>query len=110
MTELQDDQWERIKDLLPGSKSWVGQTAKDNRLFVEAICWLARNGARWRALPPEYGKWNSVFRRFRRWSQSGVWQRIFDELSKDSDTEWLMLDSTIIRANQCAAGAKKNSR
>jgi transposase len=109
MPELSETRWNRIKDALPGQEHQVGRTAQDNRLFVEAVYWVARNGARWRALPPEYGKWNSVFRRFRRWSEKGIWQMIFNTLACDADTEWLMLDSAIIRAHQCSAGAKKNS-
>ncbi len=107
MPELSEDQWNRIKDALPGQAHQAGRTAYDNRLFVEAVYWIARNGARWRSLPPEFGKWNSVFRRFRRWSKQGVWQMIFNTLACDADTEWLMLDATIIRAHQCAAGSKK---
>ena len=103
---LRDDQWERIKDALPGKGNDPGRTAKDNRQFVEAVMWLGRNGARWRALPEEYGNWNSVFRRFRRWAKKGVWQMMFNTLATDADLEWLMIDSSIIRAHQHAAGAK----
>ncbi len=104
--ELTNEQWNKIKDALPGKKSDPGRTAKDNRLFVEAVYWVGRNGGRWRALPPEFGKWYSVHKRFLRWAEKGVWQMIFNTLSADADTEWLMIDSTIIRAHQCAAGAK----
>jgi transposase len=103
---LREDQWERIKDALPGKKGDPGRTGEDNRRFVEAVMWLGRNGARWRALPREYGNWNSTFRRFRRWAQQGVWQMIFNTLAASADTEWLMIDATIIRAHQHAAGAK----
>jgi len=107
MPELSDAQWHKIKDALPGQKHHAGRTAVDNRLFVEAVYWIGRNGGRWRALPSKYGKWYSVYKRFLRWSQKGVWQMVFNTLALTADTEWLMLDSTIIRANQCAAGAKK---
>ena len=103
---LIDDQWARIFEALPGKMGDPGRSSADNRKFVEAVLWVGRNGARWRALPKEYGHWNSVHRRFRRWSQKGVWQMIFNELAVDADTEWLMIDSTIVRAHQHAAGAK----
>jgi len=105
--ELTDKQWDKVKDALPGKSSDPGRTAQDNRLFVEAVYWVGRNGGRWRALPPEYGKWYSVHQRFIRWARKGIWQMIFNTLAVNADTEWLMIDSTIIRAHQCAAGAKK---
>lgn len=105
--ELTDAQWERIKDALPGKESDPGRTALDNRRFVEAVYWVGRNGGRWRALPACYGKWYSVHKRFLRWARKGVWQMIFNTLAANADTQWLMIDSTIIRAHQCAAGAKK---
>lgn len=70
--ELSDAVWERIEPHLPGKASDPGRTGRDNRLFVEAILWLARSGAHWRVLPAEYGKWNSVYQRFNRWCREGV--------------------------------------
>ena len=110
MSILNDSQWNKIKDILPGKQSDPGRTGADNRRFVEAIMWVGRNGARWRALPAQYGNWNSVHRRFRRWSKKGIWQMMFNTLAVNADTEWLMIDSTIIRAHQHAAGAKGGSR
>lgn len=107
--QLREDQWRRIKDALPGKTSDPGRTARDNRRFVEAVMWVGKNGARWRSLPKGYGNWNSTHRRFRRWSRLGVWQIIFNTLAVSADTEWLMMDSTIIRAHQQAAGAKGGS-
>jgi len=104
--ELTDGQWARIEHLLPGQVGYVGGTAKDNRLFLEAVLWIARTGSHWRALPQQFGNWNSVFVRYNRWSKSGVWQRIFERLRQDPDFEYVMIDSTIIRAHQHAAGAK----
>ncbi|RDD34148.1 Transposase [Wolbachia endosymbiont of Cylisticus convexus] len=75
--------------------------------FLETVMWIGRTGAPWRALPVEYGKWSSVHKRFIRWARSGVWQMIFNTLAVDEDTEWLMIDSTIIRAHQHAVGARK---
>lgn len=104
--ELTDEQWERIKDLLPGKASDPGRTALDNRLFLNAVLWIARTGAPWADLPERFGKHNSVFQRFNRWSKKGVWQAVFEQL-QDPDLEWLMIDATIVRAHQHAAGQKK---
>jgi len=103
---LRDDQWERIKDLLLGRKGTVGVTAKDNRLFVEAVLWRYRAGAPWRDLPERFGDWKNIHRRHSRWAQKGVWQRIFEHLCQDADNEYAMIDSTIVRAHQHAAGAE----
>jgi transposase len=92
--------------LLPGQVGDPGVTAKDNRLFVDAVLWIGKTGAPWRDLPERFGKWNSAWRRFDRWSAKGVWHRVFEAL-KDPDLEWLILDSTVIRAHQHAAGAVK---
>jgi len=75
-------------------------------MFVEAVLWIARTGSPWRDLPGLFGKWNSVFVRFNRWSEGGVWQRIFAVLADDPDFEYLIVDATIVRAHQHAAGAK----
>lgn len=104
---MRDDQWERIKELLPGRDGHVGVTAKDNRLFIEAVIWKYRTGAPWRDLPERLGDWKNVHRRFSRWAKSGVWERIFKALADDPDTEYAMLDATIVRAHQHSAGALK---
>jgi transposase len=104
--EISDEHWDRIKDFLPGQAGDPGVTAKDNRLFINAVLWIAKTGAPWRDLPERFGKWNSVAKRLARWAAKGVWRRIFEEL-KDPDLEWLILDSTVIRAHQHAAGAVK---
>lgn len=104
---LRDDQWDRIKDLLPGRAGHVGVTARDNRLFVEAVLYRYRAGIPWRDLPEHFGDFRVVHTRFSRWARSGVWKRIFDELAADADNEYAMLDSTIVRAHQHSAGAPK---
>ena len=106
---LRDDQWERIKDLLPGKTTDCGVTAKDNRLFVEAVLWMGRTGAPWRDLPAELGNWHTTYTRFSRWSKAGVWGRVFEAISQDRDEEEVMIDSTAVRAHPHAAGAKKNT-
>jgi putative transposase len=104
--ELRSDQWDRIASLLPGKKSDPGRTAADNRRFVDGVLWLARTGSHWRELPPEFGKWNSVFVRYNRWSEKGVWVSLFNALADDPDFEYVMMDATIVRAHQHSAGAK----
>jgi transposase len=92
---ISDDHFARIEHLLPGKPSDPGRTAADNRLFLDAVLWVARTGAPWPDLPERFGKYNSVFQRFNRWSKNGVWARVFEAL-QDSDLEWLMLDSTTV--------------
>jgi len=104
---LRNDQWERIEHLLPGKASDRGVTAKDNRQFVEAVLWIARTGSPWRDLPPQLGDWHNVYTRFSRWGKTGVWQRVIEAISTDADLQALLLDSTIVRAHQHAAGAQK---
>jgi transposase len=103
---LRDDQWEKIEDVLPGRTETVGVTAKDNRLFVDAVIYRYRAGIPWRDLPARFGDWNNIARRHRRWCKSGVWQSVFERLAADADNEYAMIDSTIVRAHQHAAGAK----
>ena len=103
---LRDDQWERIKNLLPGREGCVGVTAKDNRLFVEAVLYRYRAGIPWRDLPERFGDFRVVHTRFSRWSKTGVWKRIFQDLADEADNEYSMIDSTIVRAHQHSAGAK----
>lgn len=107
---LRDDQWERIRDLLPGKLGDPGRTAKDNRLFFEAVLWIARTGAPWRDLPPYFGYWHRVYVRYDRWSRKGVWERIFKAVSDDPDLEYLMVDGSIVRVHQHGAAKKTNKR
>ena len=104
--ELSSSQWDRIKDLLPGKAGDRGVTARDNRLFVNGVLWVLRSGARWSDLPERYGKYKSVHKRFTRWAKTGIWDRIFDALVSDADNQYIMLDSTIVRAHQQAASGK----
>ena len=83
-----------------------GRTAADNRLFVNGVLWVLRSGAHWHDLPERYGKWKSVHTRFSRWAKSGVWERVFEALTKDRKNEYLMLDTTLVRAHQQAATGK----
>ena len=103
---LSDSMWERVAPHLPGKPGDPGRSGADNRLFVEAVLWMARVGAPWRDLPEHFGPWNSVFRRFRRWAQKGVFDRLFAVLSGEPDFEYAMVDGTIVRVHQHAMGAK----
>jgi transposase len=104
---LRDDQWERIKDFLPGREGHVGGNAADNRLFVNAVLYRYRTGIPWRDLPARFGDWKIVHQRFGRWAESGVFERIFKLLASDHDNEYMMIDATIVRAHQHSAGARK---
>jgi len=104
---LNDAAWERMSGLIIGRPGQRGSTGRNNRMFVEGVLWIVRTGSPWRDLPGVFGEWNSVFRRFSRWSRKGVWWRIFEAMADDTDFEYLIVDSTIIRAHQHAAGAKK---
>src|SRR5215208_4714632 len=104
---LRDDQWDRIKDLLPGREGHVGVTAKDNRLFVEAVLYRYRAGIPWRDLPERFGDPETIHTRFSRWAKSGGWEKVFKHLSDDADNAYAMIDSTIVRAHQHSAGARK---
>ena len=106
---LLDAQWERIKDLLPGQVGQPGATAKDNRLFVDAVLYRYRAGVPWRDLPERFGDWKNVHRRWSRWAASGVWENLFKQLAADADNEYAMIDSTIVRAHQHSAGAQKKT-
>ena len=104
--ELSDEQWLQIEPHLPGRKADPGRTGKNNRLFANAVLWIAKTGAPWRDLPKRFGNWNSDFQRYNRWCKRDVWQRVLEALGGEPDLEYLLLDSTIVRAHQHAAGAK----
>jgi transposase len=106
---LRDDQGDRIKDMLPGSEDCVGVTAKDNRLFVEAVLYRYRAGIPWRDLPERFGTFRIIHTRHTRWSQKGVWEKVFKILAEEADNEYAMIDSSIVRAHQHSAGAKKKT-
>jgi transposase len=104
--ELSDDQWGQLAPLLPGKVGDPGRSGEDNRLFVNGVLWILRSGARWEDLPERYGKYKSVHKRFTRWAKAGVWERVFDSLTADPDNQYLMLDTTLVRVHQQAAGGK----
>lgn len=104
---LRDEQWAKIKDLLPGQEGMVGVTANDNRLFVDAVIYRYKTGIPWRDIPERFGDFRVVHLRFSRWAKRGVWEIIFKILAADADNEYGMIDSTVVRAHQHSAGAIK---
>jgi transposase len=110
--ELTDDEWNRLAPLLPPQRPVTGRPALDHRMIVNGILWILRSGAPWRDLPERYGRWATVYQRFRRWQQAGIWQQVLSALQTDADgaghLDWQIhfVDSTVVRAHQHAAGAK----
>jgi transposase len=105
--ELTEAQWQQIKGLLPPDHGQPGRERQPNRAMVNAILWVLRSGAPWRDLPQHYPKWKSVHTRFLRWSKRGVWKHVLDTLAVDLDAEFTIVDASIVRAHQDAAGGKK---
>lgn len=110
--ELSDEAWEIIRPLLPLQEGGVGRPPGDHRRFVNGMLWVLRTGAPWRDLPAEYGNWNSVYQRFRRWGKRGIWEALLEALANAglANHAHHSLDSTVIRAHQHAAGAKGGLR
>ena len=104
---LRDDQWERLKEFVPGGRKGKRGPRTDNRRFLNALLWMARSGARWRDLPEPLGDYETVKRRYYRWIEMGVLDEILAALAREADLEWLMIGSTIVRAHQHAAGASR---
>ncbi|PQZ29834.1 hypothetical protein CQZ93_06445 [Ochrobactrum vermis] len=107
---LTDEEWAVISPLLPAESGRGCRPAQDNRRYFEGMLWMARTGAQWRHLPDEYGKWNSVFRRYRRWVETGVFEAMLETLAElvERDRSADMIDSTVVRAHHCAVGIKRS--
>ena len=104
---LRDDQWEWLKEFVPGGCKGKRGPRTDNRRFLNALLWMARSGGRWRDLPKRLGDYATVKRRYYRWIEMGVLDGVLAALAREADLEWLMIDSTIVRAHQQAAGARR---
>jgi transposase len=107
--KLTDEQWQKILPILKSFPEIRLGTGRQVRRFLEAVLWVTRSGSQWRLLPRNYGKWNSVYKRFARWSELGIFEKLFVQMSRDQDLEYLLIDSTIIRAHACSSGAQKNT-
>lgn len=105
-TTLTEKQWKLIEPILPGQPGKPGGNGRDNRMALEGMIWICRTGSPWRDLPEEFGKWNTVHRRFRRWTDAGVFDRIFDVLD-DRDLQTVMVDASFAKVHQHGTGAKK---
>ena len=103
---LSDELWQKIEPLLPGKAGDPGVTARNNRLFLEAVLWRARTGSPWRDLPNAFGNWNSIFKRFQRWAEKGVFESLFKAIRGDPDLDYALVDGTIVQVHQKASGAK----
>lgn len=102
---LRDDQWERLREFVPGGRKGRRGPRSDGRRFFDAILWIARSGGRWRDLPERFGPYQTAKRRYYRWIEQGVFDTIFEAVSDEPDMEWLAIDATVIRAQAQAAGA-----
>ena len=108
--EISDQDWERIKDMLPRENTGEGRLSKPNRLMLNAMLWKAKTGAPWRDLPERFGPWRTVYSRFSLWSKNDVFKGIFEELTGDADIQDVSIDSTMCKAHQHSAGAKKGTK
>lgn len=111
---LSDAQWDVIQEFLPANGR-RGKQWKDHRVVIDGILWALSDGGRWRNLPESFGPWKTVYERFRRWSQDGLWDEILGELQVRKavtgriDWELFAIDGSVVRAHQSAAGASKKS-
>ncbi len=104
--DISDKLWASLEPHLPGGAGKVGRPSTDNRLFVNAVLWILRTGAPWRDLPPDLGDWKNTQRRFCRWRDRGVWERLLEQFIDEPDYEWLMIDASHCKVPPPAAGIK----
>lgn len=108
--EINNKDWERIKDLLPPENTGKGRPSKSNRDMLNGMLWIAKTGSPWRDLPERFGPWQTIYSKFRLWSRNDVFQKLFDLLTTDADLQDISIDSTSCKAHQHAAGAKKGRK
>ena len=108
--DISDHVWSLLEPHLPGRQGVWGGIARDNRTFIDAVFWILRTGAPWRDLPPDYGDWKNTHRRFCRWRDKGIWEKLLEQLVEAPDYEWLMIDASHIKAHPHAAGARGGSQ
>jgi len=106
---FREDEWQKMYSFMQNHPRVYAGKEADCRLFLEAVLWITRSGAQWRLLPEKYGQWNSVYKRFARWCETEIWEDMHQHFVTDPDMENLILDSSVIRAHPCAAGASKKT-
>jgi transposase len=112
---LTDDQWHALHELLPTNDRKRGGQWRDHRAMIDGILWVLSDGGRWRNLPAEFGPWQSAYDRFRRWTRSGLWDRVLTALRQRKadagalDGRLYSIDGSVVRAHVSAAGASKKS-
>ena len=104
--DISDEVWSFLEPHVPGQRGQWGGIAQDNRRFINGVFWILRTGAPWRDLPPFYGKWGTVYQRFRRWRDKGIWEKLLEILVDEPDFEWLMIDASHCKVHPHAAGAR----
>ena len=104
--DISDAVWKKLEPHLPGREGSWGGIAHDNRRFIDAVFWILRTGAPWRDLPPDFGGWGNTHRRFIRWRDAGVWEKLLEILIDEPDFEWLMIDASPCKVHPHASGAK----
>jgi transposase len=110
MSQIKDNQWLKIYQFLDQCPDVYAGNESECRRFIDGVHWILRTGSQWRELPEKYGNWNSVYKRYARWCDKDIWQRMHQHFADDADMESLIVDSTIVRAHPCAAGALKKRR
>ena len=104
--DVTEEQWKVLETVIVAAVgNWGGSNADDNRIFINGVFWVLRTGAPWRDMPPQYGKWGSVHKRFKRWCDNNIWEKILETVTDNPDFEWLMIDASYCKVHPHAAGA-----
>ncbi len=103
---LTDAQWAKMEPHCLGKATDRGRSGGDNRSFLEAVLWVARTGSPWRDLPASFGKWNTIFNRYRDWDKADVFVRLFEACSDEPDMEYALVDATIVKVHRHGQGEK----